>query len=119
MDAHRQPDIDACIRHCSHCHDVCVQAAALCAREGGELASGDRIGTLQLCADICRISADAMLRPSQLHSLVCRTAAEICAACAASCEVVSESYALLGECARSCWRCVDSCSAMAFTREGA
>ncbi|MBV9345443.1 MAG: hypothetical protein JOZ03_10705 [Gammaproteobacteria bacterium] len=78
----------ACINHCTRCHAV------------------------QVCADLCRASADTLLRASTLQRIVCRACAEVCAKCAAACEALVND-AQLKECTAVCLSCFDACAAIA------
>ena len=99
----------ACINHCTRCHAVCLRTAAHCLRAG---CGAEMIATLQVCADLCRASADTLLRASTLQRIVCRACAEVCAKCAAACEALVND-AQLKECTAVCLSCFDACAAIA------
>ncbi|HZR37518.1 MAG TPA: four-helix bundle copper-binding protein [Nevskia sp.] len=103
-------DPDACIRACVECHAMCLKTASYCMERGK--APPGLIVMLQVCADICRVSADTMIRGSDLHGIVCGACAEVCASCAAGCEQLAGN-AQADECRQVCLRCFDLCSAMA------
>jgi hypothetical protein len=71
------------------------------------------------CADICRTSADFMLRGSPQHALTCGTCAEVCAACAESCERIGQQDGMMKKCAEVCRRCAESCRHMAQMKSAA
>lgn len=102
--------LDDCIRACVECHALCLRSASYCLERGK--ASRGLVVTLQVCADLCRVCADTMIRGSDLHGTVCGACAEICGGCAAACEEVVDD-AQLGVCRDACLRCFETCSAMA------
>jgi hypothetical protein len=84
-----------------------------CLELGGKHADPVHIGLLLDCADICRTSAAFMLRGSERYQLTCRICAEICLACAESCERMGSSDETMLQCAQECRRCQQSCERMA------
>lgn len=105
------PDLEQCIDLCTQCHAVCLSTAQYCLQKGGAHADARHVRVLLDCADICRTSADLMLRGSELHTSTCRTCAEICARCADECERMSAD-AIMAQCAEMCRRCAESCTEM-------
>jgi hypothetical protein len=103
-------EMELCIRNCNECHAICTRTASYLLGEGG---SGAHVTLLLVCADICRVSADAMLRGAEEHAITCGACAEICARCAAACEGHAEADAQLRACAEACRRCAESCALMA------
>jgi hypothetical protein len=104
-------DMQSCIQICNECHRVCLETAQHCLQTGGAHARPDHIRTLLDCADICRTSADFMVRGSQHHAVTCRACAEICGVCADSCEQLGGAD--MERCAEVCRRCAESCARMA------
>ncbi len=100
-----------CIENCTECHDICLETLGQCYSKGGH-AKPEHLRLLQDCADICRVSADLMLRQSPLHVHTCGACAEICAACAEKCESMSDDEQMQ-RCAEACRECADSCREMA------
>jgi hypothetical protein len=101
-----------CIQQCLKCQRVCLETMTYCLDKGGAHAEPGHIRLLLDCAEICRTSADFMLRGSDLHSLTCEVCAEICSECADDCESF-EGDPRLRDCERVCRACADSCQAMA------
>lgn len=99
-----------CIENCEQCHAVCLQTLAYCLQMGGPHAESDHIRTMQDCADICRTSADFMLRDSPLHKFTCGACAEICARCAEACARFDDER--MRDCSEMCRRCAESCRQM-------
>lgn len=104
-------DMQSCIDMCQECHATCLQTVMHCLNMGGAHATPQHIGLLLDCADICRTSADFMLRHSRHHTLTCSTCAEICEACAVDCDRFEDAF--MKECASVCRRCAASCREMA------
>jgi hypothetical protein len=100
--------IQTCIANCMRCHGFCLKSASHCLTLERDL---DPVATLLVCADVCRVCADTMIRGSALHLIVCEACSKICARCADECENV-ENDALLRECAAACLTCADCCAAM-------
>ena len=83
--AHRSHAMEQCIDNCTNCHRICLETAAR--HFAGERSPRIDEGMVRLlldCAEICRTSADFMIRGSELHPHVCR-------ACAASARAVPTS----------------------------
>lgn len=100
-----------CIDRCIACYRACEQAAAHCLQKGGRHADAEHIRALLDCAEICRTSSVFMLRGSEHHHLTCGVCAEICAACATSCDALNDSE--MKRCADACRACAASCASMA------
>lgn len=104
--------MDECIAHCSQCHATCVSTIARCRERGGTHVGADHLALMQTCADICRTSADAMLRGDAAHVHTCAACAAICRLCAEACESMADDVRMR-ECAEACHRCAESCEPMA------
>jgi hypothetical protein len=109
---HRDPSMNDCIQACTDCHAVCLETISHCLEQGGLHAAHEHIALMATCADICRTSADAMLRGTYAHVHTCRACAEICRLCAESCARMSDD-ADMQRCAEACRRCAESCERMA------
>ena len=105
-------DMRQCIENCTSCHAICTETAAHCLGMGGDHASPHHIHLLLDCAQTCAVSADFMLRGSELHPRVCGVCAEACTRCAEDCERLAGDDALMQRCAAMCRTCADSCGAM-------
>lgn len=114
VQATQQPNegMDECIRNCTECHRICLETVVYCLKLGGAHAEPEHIRLLLDCADICRTSADFMIRGSDMHALTCGTCAEVCERCAADCEQMGVDDAHLKQCAEVCRRCAESCRQM-------
>lgn len=100
-------DTNACIESCNACHRVCLETIAWCLEQGGEHAGAAHITLLQDCAEICVVSADFMIRGSDLHGRVCAVCAEVCERCAQACEGLRGEQ--MERCAEMCRRCAQMC----------
>lgn len=105
-------DMQVCISNCLECHRVCLETVAYCLGKGGQHAEARHIVLLIDCAQICVTSADFMSRESDQHRLTCGICAEVCEACAADCESMSNDLRMKA-CAEVCRRCAASCREMA------
>jgi hypothetical protein len=101
-----------CIRNCNDCHTACLETVRYCLGRGGAHVEAAHLNLLLVCADICRVSADTMLRGADVHTVTCGACAEICERCASDCERMADN-ARMKRCAEICRRCADSCAAMA------
>jgi hypothetical protein len=102
-----------CIANCTECHAICVETTTHCLHMGGEHASPAHIGVMLDCAQMCAVSADFMLRGSELHGRTCGVCAEACERCAADCERLANGDEQMLRCAEVCRRCAASCREMA------
>ncbi|PWC97614.1 four-helix bundle copper-binding protein [Azospirillum sp. TSO5] len=105
------PSMDDCIRNCTDCHTICLETVAHCLTKGGAHAEAGHIRLLLDCVDICRTSADFIIRGSRFHHLTCGACAEICAACADDCDRMADD-SMMKRCAEMCRRCAESCRSM-------
>lgn len=106
-------DMTQCIEHCTACHQVCLRTIQHCLGMGGKHAERGHIRLLADCVQICSVSADFMVRGSDLHVLTCGVCAEVCQRCAEDCERIGGGQdRQMGECAELCRRCAESCRRM-------
>lgn len=105
--------MEQCIEYCTNCHRTCLEATARHFRGEREPKLNEALVRLLLdCADICRTSADFMIRGSDQHQHTCRTCAAICTRCADECDKIGEDP-YMAACAEICRRCATSCAQMA------
>ena len=98
-----------CVDDCLNCYRICHESAFNhCLETGGAHVEPEHFRLMADCAQICRASADFMLRRSAHYTAMCALCAEVCTACATSCEALKD----MEECAKACRRCADSCTAM-------
>jgi hypothetical protein len=107
---HTGKSMQTCIETCSHCHQVCLQTAMNhCLEVGGKHVEAEHYRLIMNCAEICQTSANFQLSSSSFHRLVCGICAEVCEACALSCEKIGG----MNECVEACKKCAESCRKMA------
>ena len=107
LDKEVQKCVDACIR----CYEVCTTTATYCMQQGGMHAELTQLLALLDCAEMCRVSANFMLRGSASHLSTCALCQEICTTCAESCEQIPEDD-VLRRCAEECRACAEACERM-------
>ena len=105
-------ELQPCIDACTSCHQTCLHQVHHCLEKGGTHAESAHITLLLDCAQVCATSADFLTRHSAHHQLTCRTCAELCEACAASCDAFGDDE-MMRACAEECRRCAASCREMA------
>src|SRR5688572_14871338 len=99
-----------CIEACTECHETCERMLFQhCLAMGGKHGEPAHVKLMADCAQLCRTSADFMIRGSAHHALTCRACAEICEACADDCERIGT----MEECVSACRRCAAACREMA------
>jgi hypothetical protein len=104
-----------CARDCLACYDACISTAyGHCLAVGGEHIAAEHFRLMRDCAEICRTSADFLLRESTLHPLTCGVCAEICTRCADDCARFDDAH--MRRCAEACRSCAESCRMMTQTR---
>jgi len=101
-----------CIQNCTECHNICVATLAHCLAMGGKHVEAAHIKSLLDCAQTCAMSADFMLRGSDLHPQACGVCADACEHCAISCEQFGDDEQMKA-CAVACRRSAESCRQMA------
>jgi len=102
--------MEACIKACCHCHQVCLYTALNhCLELGGEHVKPNHFRLMFNCAEICQTSANFMISGSAFHHRVCEVCSEICQACAEDCEKLGD----MEDCVEACRACAESCQKMA------
>ena len=105
-------EMKECIQRCLDCYRTCVETATYCLQQGGRHAEARHMRVLLDCAELCRTSADFMLRGSEFHGRICGVCAEVCERCAQECERFGDD-AQMRACAEACRRCAEACRRMA------
>lgn len=104
--------LQGCVDGCERAHDACTELLGWSLAKGGVHAEPAHLALLADCADICRTTADFLLRHSELHELTDSACAEISARCAASCDRMPDDPVVTA-CADACRACARTCSTMA------
>lgn len=103
--------LQSCTDACLQCYRTCLgMATNMCLEEGGRHAGSAHIGLMLGCAEICRTAAHFMIMESRLHQKVCAVCADVCEACAVSCQQIGD----MEECVEVCRHCADNCRRMAL-----
>ncbi len=103
-------DLARCIDACLECHRVCLHVALThCLEMGGAHVEATHFRLMMNCAELCETSANFMLTGSEFHQRTCGLCADVCDACAASCEAVGG----MEKCVHVCRTCAEHCRAMA------
>ncbi|HWO93290.1 MAG TPA: four-helix bundle copper-binding protein [Dehalococcoidia bacterium] len=108
----RDARLQQCIDNCTECHNVCIETVQYCLEMGGKHAEAQHIRRLLDCAEICALSADYMLRGSDMHRRTCAVCADACERCAQDCERFGDDE-MMRRCAEICRACAQSCREMA------
>lgn len=111
MNPSMTPQMQQCIDMCGECHSTCETAIDHCLR-ATDRADMSHLRTLMDCADICRMTADLMLRGSAMSGQMCGMCADICTRCADACRQISGDQTMQ-DCADTCMRCAEMCRSMA------
>lgn len=111
-----------CIQLCWECRTTCQTVLYNhCLVEGGAHVERTHITLMSDCIEVCQTAADLMVRRSPGHAAVCNACADICLACATSCDGVAADTGSreMVACADICRRCAESCRAMSRVRQAA
>lgn len=107
---HLPSDMQACVEACLRCHSTCLgMSSHHCLEAGGKHVEAQHFRLMLACAEMCRASAAMMLIGTEHHRASCRACAEVCDACAKSCEEVGA----MEECVQACRACAEHCHKMA------
>jgi hypothetical protein len=114
---HMQSDLDhdmrSAVQIAVDCAAVCAQAVGHCVNKGGAHAEPAHLILLLACAQSCHTAAQFMAIGSPQHPPICGACAEVCTACAADCERLSNEDPVMRDCADICRKCAESCARMA------
>ena len=110
--------IHACITLCWACRHECQTTLFNhCLKVGGEHAEAAHVKIMIDCMEICQSAADFMTRGSEFHAATCIACADVCEACAYSCEQIGGEEMI--QCAEICRQCAQHCRAMGNARNAA
>ncbi|HEV7300705.1 MAG TPA: four-helix bundle copper-binding protein [Tepidisphaeraceae bacterium] len=114
--SHNHAEMNRCIDQCLHCNRTCAETLQHCLQAGGAHTQADHVRLMMDCIEICRTSADFMIRGSELHVHTCGACAEVCQRCADDCQRLADEDPQMREhmqrCADECRRCAESCRQM-------
>ena len=103
--------MSGCEQNCSSCQSMCEKSSQYVKKLAGKAATPERLKLFADCISICKTSHDFLKRGSQFHPEVCKVCADVCNACAKSCQELNDPK--LKECIEECKKCADSCQKMA------
>jgi hypothetical protein len=110
--------IKVCIELCWQCRNTCQDTFYNhCLDQGGAHVAHQHALLMNDCIQACQTAADFMVRGSAHHVAECAACAEICEACAVSCETFDCDE--IKRCAEVCRRCSQSCSEMSHMNPAA
>lgn len=110
--------LQECIDACWECRNDCQETLFnFCLEKGGKHVAAAHVRLMVDCIAACQIAADFMVRNSQFHVAECATCAEVCDACAKSCEDIGGEE--MKRCAEICRRCAKSCRDMGKMKKAA
>ncbi|MER3419461.1 MAG: ferredoxin [Chloroflexota bacterium] len=112
------PEVRQAISDCLACYSICTETLDYCVERGGTLAAAELLRRLRDCAELCRVSADFLLRGSARAVALCALAAEAAVVCAQACAAIADD-ALLHACQDACLRCATSCKEVTVKEETA
>lgn len=112
------PEVRQAISDCLACYSTCTETLGYCVEKGGVLVAPELLRRLRDCAELCRVSADFMLRGSELAQRLCALSAEAATACAQACAAIAAD-AQLHACQDACLRCATSCKKVTMQDETA
>jgi hypothetical protein len=104
----RSRELEQGIQNVQDCHRICVETVDYCLRVGGEHVAAAHLRLVQDCAEICATTLTFMLRTSDFHPQLSGACAQVCDACAASCETFTGDQQMEA-CASACRSCAEAC----------
>ncbi len=106
-------NMQSCITACWDCRTMCQKTLFQhCLPHGGKHAETEHVRAMIDCMAACQMAADFMMRGSASHRAACAACAEICYACADSCESFNDDE--MRACVQLCRECAESCDDMSL-----
>lgn len=102
---------DDCINACHQCATACARCAAACLKEADVRAMARCIELDLDCEAVCRMSASALARGSELAGPIAALCEQACEACAQEC--ARHDHRHCQDCASMCRRCAATCRELA------
>ncbi len=99
----------ACVLACTRCAQMCQHMAMNhCLESGGEHVAPPHFRLMSDCAEVCQLSARLILGSSEFAEDFCALCAEVCLACADSCDRLEG----MDDCAQACRDCAQHCETL-------
>lgn len=115
---HDHGSMSECIQLCWECRNECQKTLFThCLEMGGKHVEKEHVKLMADCIQACQTAADFMVRNSQFHTSECTACADICEACAVSCDRIGGEE--MKRCAELCRRCAQSCREMGKMKNAA
>ncbi|MCZ7572136.1 MAG: four-helix bundle copper-binding protein [Ardenticatenaceae bacterium] len=105
-------EVQNCVQNSTDCHTICLDTVMYCLDRGGEFAAASRVRVLLDRAEICQMTANFLLRGSDLKGRVGAACAEVCDYCALQCEPFMGDVQIQS-CGDACRRCSAACREVA------
>ena len=105
-------DTTRCIKNCLSCHRVCMETLHYIHGQKATHFQGRLLSMLEVCVDVCDLSAQMMIADLPFHHQSCELCYEVCQACAEELEKFELDADIL-RCADACRKCAESCKGMA------
>lgn len=111
-------DVQACIDLCVRCARTCLDKTAnVCLEKSGRHARPSHIALMLGCADLCSTTARFLIMHAMLEHKLCFVCAEVCEACAVSCEQLQDMEDM-EDCVEVCRACAVACRRLAVGTAG-
>lgn len=111
-------ELQECIKLCWECRTECQEMLYNhCLPTGGKHVEAEHVKLMADCIQACQTAADFMVRNSRFHASECAACADVCEACALSCERIGGEE--MEHCAKVCRRCAESCRGMGKMKKAA
>lgn len=108
-------ELKDCITACWDCRTICQKTLFNhCLEMGDAHSSTEHVRLMVDCMEACQVAADFMTRKSDLHPSMCAACAEVCYACAISCEDFDDEA--MQACAQLCRECAEMCDDISLSQ---
>jgi hypothetical protein len=108
------PKVRACIEATSACYTVCTETLSYSLDGGGHLFDERHLRLLIDCCEVCQTTQNALLRSSEVGTMLAAVCVEVCEKVAENCRKVDGMDSQLMECAETCDHTADCCRRLAI-----
>ncbi|MGZ3696382.1 MAG: four-helix bundle copper-binding protein [Bdellovibrionota bacterium] len=95
-------------KQCTDCGVICLETLNHCIHQGMDHKESGHLQILRDCAELCATTANFLATDSYYRTELAMVCAEICDACALSCEQFYDDEQI-ANCAEACLACAISC----------
>ncbi|MDP3965763.1 MAG: four-helix bundle copper-binding protein [bacterium] len=92
------------------CYRACTETIQHCLKMGGEHVEQKHLNLMMDCAKACLTAADFFMRDSEYRDKMGALCAEVCDACAKSCDALDGEE--MKRCVKACRDCAAACRGM-------